>query len=210
MNNYYVNTFPNSGYISTKFTDEQLAPIRKEISKIQSNFDLATKSNDSLIGHLKHEYKLIECKEYLEKLVLPFIAEYDNQFDYLNDYDILSKSVPIYLADAWVNFQQKYEFNPVHNHSGIMSFTCWLQIPYEYENERNVFADVTEKKFRGGFFGFHFIDTLGKMQYKGIKMDKSKENEMVIFPSDFLHSVNPFYTSDDYRISISGNFKFMV
>lgn len=206
----YTNDFTNNGYISTKFTEEQLKPIKDEISKIQSNFKLATKSNKDLVGHIKHEYKLIDCKEYLEKLLLPFIVEYDNQYNYLNNFTILSKSVPIYLSDVWVNFQQKYEFNPVHNHTGIMSFACWIQIPYNYEDERKVFSDVDDGKFRGGYFGFHYIDTLGKMQYHGIKMDKSKENEMVMFPSEFLHSVNPFYTSNDYRISISGNFLFRV
>jgi hypothetical protein len=30
---------------------------------------------------------------------------------------------------------------------------------------------------------------------------------MMLFPSKLKHGVNPFYTSDDYRISISGNIR---
>ena len=36
-------------------------------------------------------------------------------------------------------------------------------------------------------------------------IDKTWEGTIVMFPSWLNHSVYPFYTSDDYRISISGN-----
>ena len=36
-------------------------------------------------------------------------------------------------------------------------------------------------------------------------IDKSWEGVMILFPADTAHQVYPFYTSDDYRISISGN-----
>jgi len=31
-----------------------------------------------------------------------------------------------------------------------------------------------------------------------------------MFPSQLIHAVYPFYTSDEYRISVSGNIKFKV
>ncbi|BCU96073.1 MAG: hypothetical protein CM15mV11_1480 [Caudoviricetes sp.] len=40
---------------------------------------------------------------------------------------------------------------------------------------------------------------------KHIPLDKNYEWKMVLFPSRMYHGVNPFYTSDEYRVSISGN-----
>ena len=34
------------------------------------------------------------------------------------------------------------------------------------------------------------------------------ENKMLIFPANFKHEVYPFYTSDEERITVSGNIKF--
>ena len=39
-----------------------------------------------------------------------------------------------------------------------------------------------------------------------IELDRNSAGKMVIFPATLKHSVYPFYTSDDYRISVSGNF----
>ena len=36
-------------------------------------------------------------------------------------------------------------------------------------------------------------------------IDKNFEGYMVVFPSLLGHSVNPFYSTDEFRISISGN-----
>ena len=36
-------------------------------------------------------------------------------------------------------------------------------------------------------------------------IDKNFEGYMAIFPSTLTHSVNPFYSTDEFRISISGN-----
>jgi hypothetical protein len=38
-----------------------------------------------------------------------------------------------------------------------------------------------------------------------IDVDKSFEGKMLMFPNSAYHTVYPFYTSDDYRITVSGN-----
>ena len=42
-----------------------------------------------------------------------------------------------------------------------------------------------------------------------LDVDKSKEGYFVIFPSNLNHQVFPFYSSDDYRITVAGNINFM-
>ena len=54
-------------------------------------------------------------------------------------------------------------------------------------------------------FEFIFIDFLGRLASSRIDVDKSYEGTLIMFPSALNHTVHPFYTSDDYRISISGN-----
>ena len=43
------------------------------------------------------------------------------------------------------------------------------------------------------------------MNNSPIPVEKGWEGKLVMFPSLLMHSVTPFRTSDDYRISISGN-----
>jgi len=54
-------------------------------------------------------------------------------------------------------------------------------------------------------FEFIFTDFLGRIVSNKINVDKSYEGTIIMFPSALNHTVHPFYTSDDYRISISGN-----
>jgi hypothetical protein len=57
-----------------------------------------------------------------------------------------------------------------------------------------------------GHFAFHFTDTLGDIRTYSIPADKTQENSILLFPARMKHSVFPFYSSDDYRITVSGNF----
>jgi hypothetical protein len=206
---YNIVNFRNVGFLNAQFTDEQLKPIKDEIQKIQSNFSLATEANSILAGHIKHEYHLTDSLSHLEQLFSPLIHAYDSTFDYNKEFNILSKNVPIYLDSAWVNFQQKHEFNPPHNHSGIYSFALWIKIPYSYKNEKAMFPKLGHNTINStGSFNFQYVNALGKISTYTITLDTTSENCAVFFPAEMVHDVNPFYTSDDYRISVSGNFKF--
>jgi hypothetical protein len=52
---------------------------------------------------------------------------------------------------------------------------------------------------------FSFVNTLGKVSTFAYNMEKEAEGYMVMFPSQMLHQVFPFYENDGERISISGN-----
>ena len=49
------------------------------------------------------------------------------------------------------------------------------------------------------------INQLGRIFDLPVHVDKSYEGKMLMFPSFVQHGVYPFYTSDDYRITVSGN-----
>ena len=61
------------------------------------------------------------------------------------------------------------------------------------------FSYFTLDNFFAGNLATHFIET-----------GKKLEGSAFLFPSRMNHCVYPFYTSDDYRISIAGNYRFRV
>ena len=119
-------------------------------------------------------------------------------------------SVTPYMETCWVNYQKKHEFNPRHNHSGMFSFVIWIKIPYDYEDEKKLplaESSGAAKKLIGNF-SFLWSDGLD-IQTKVIPMSPKMEAHGVIFPSTFHHEVYPFYTSDEERISVSGNIVYL-
>jgi hypothetical protein len=212
---YNIVNFKNFGFLQVRFTDKQLKPIIDEIQKIQSNFSLATETNEKLAGHINHEYDLIDSLPYIESLFSPLIREYESIYDYGKEFTMLSDDVPIYLESAWVNFQKKHEFNPLHTHPSVLSFVIWIKIPYSLEDEINYFPRLSGKDSdRGNVhtskFCFVYVDTLGSIKQVPIPVDSSYEGTIMMFPSVLNHIVYPFYTSDEYRISVSGNIRINV
>jgi len=204
-------TFPNLGFLQFELDEEQLLPIKNEVNGIQNNFDKSIKCNKSLAGHIDKEYKLIECREHIGNIIYPLVEKYFYNFGSLEYCDnILTSGVPLILQNCWVNFQKKHEFNPLHDHSGIFSFVIWIKIPYDVIEEKKVYNEMNEKKNLTSSFVFHYSNILGMIRNYPIFTDKSYEGKGLFFPSVLNHSVCPFYTSDEYRISVSGNIKYKV
>jgi len=214
MNDWHWQTFPNYGYIDTRFTDEELLPVRQEINKIKDNFLSfdSRKYQHRLAGNIAQEFSLEESHDYLENLILPYTKKYDEVFNFnsricssmLEDD---TRQNELYLYKVWVNFQQKNEFNPIHNHIGVLSFVIWIEVPYLIENEHMHPSVRNSNTAAAGSFDFVYSDTTGNINSSKLIVSKETVNTMILFPSNFSHQVYPFYTSDDYRISISGNFK---
>ena len=118
--------------------------------------------------------------------------------------------MPLGVSDVWVNFQSKHEFNPAHDHSGVLSFVLWINIPYTIKEENEKSPGKKSKRPLSGHFGFYYTNILGQICFYDIPADTTMENCMLIFPSKLTHTVHPFYSSDEYRISVSGNIVFQI
>jgi hypothetical protein len=166
------------------------------------------KFNKNLLGHLKEEYFYENCPNFVEDFLLEKIFEHSILKNYLNSIDILNKNTLIKLDKIWCNFMKKYEFNPVHNHSGIFSFIIFIKIPYKLKDEDAVFPETNKHHLtsRLQFLTSNFNGLLTLT----LDVDKSFENKMIIFPSNYYHQVYPFFTSDKERITVSGNIKFFI
>lgn len=202
--------FPNIGFLKIDLTKEQMAPILQEVLEIQEDFLSAERANKFLVGNIKKEFSLKKSRDHIQSLLENYVPEYEYNFKYLSKIAILSHNRPLMLDNIWVNFQKKFEFNPVHDHTGVFSFVIWVKIPYNLKTETAESPGVDSAQPLAGHFAFYYINTLGNLCHYSIPADETMENSLLIFPSKMNHSVYPFYSSDDYRISVSGNIVFQT
>ncbi len=199
---FHLN-FPNIGCIGVTFSEEELQPIKDEINKIKSNFEAAKKTSHANAGNIKKEFDLVNCKDTILSLVSPILLKYPTIFDFGD-----ATKTKLKLTSLWVNFQEKYEFLSTHTHKGKFSFALWIQVPYTMEEEIEFSSGSNKTTILPATFNFHYTDALGKIRPWTIPVDKTFENKMVLFPGELNHSVHPFYTSNDYRIVVSGNLEY--
>ena len=164
------------------------------------------RKNDKLIGHIKEEYALDRPPEDITNVLVGMI---DKRFSkYLNSIRMLTKNLPFHVDDLWCNFQKKHEFNPPHEHSGVFSFVIFIKIPYTLNKETKCF-NVGSDNYTSKFV-FHVINKFGRVEIWPLHVDKSFEGKIIFFPASQIHEVFPFYTSNDYRVTVSGNIKLRV
>lgn len=193
-------------FVSGYLFDHQMKPIKEEVAKIEKDFTKAVSANKDLAGHLQKQFMLPQSlNEHLANILNPYIQDYvthDPEFQTRYKFGVY-RTLNFKFQTAWVNFQKKYEFNPIHDHSGIFSYVIYIKIPYASEDEEAVFPDNSGK--RAGKFEFVFPDNKGVIKCLKIPIDKTYEGFALVFPSDLHHTVYPFYTSDEYRITVAGN-----
>ena len=199
MNNICNYNFPNVGFVGCDLSEEDMAPIMEEIIEIQNNFSQASPANQFLAGHIHNEYSLFKSHKHIEKLAISLCYQWCNSFD-MERFD-----KELRLEKTWVNFQKKLEFNPPHHHRGEFSFVIYCKIPYTLEEEQATTNFITNNKNLAGTFDFLYTNTIGELKSWTIPVDKSFECAMILFPAKMVHCVYPFYSSDEYRISVSGN-----
>lgn len=184
---------------------ELLAGLKEILLKIKDDNPVA--HNEQLAGAIKEEYtvdpsKVPELLHYLDEMY----ATYSNHFDKIPSvvkgisFDADTKTE---LGTLWVNFQKKHEFNPIHHHDGLISFVIWIKIPFDITKEQALYnrgtVNVTSQ------FQFVYPGLTNDIVLKSFPVEKEWEGTVLMFPASLNHCVYPFYTSDDYRISMSGN-----
>lgn len=196
----------HSGYTSYTFTQEELQFLHDEAEDILLRPYDFIPWNKNLVGQIEKEYRLSDkTRDKLSQLLLPWCESYYNIFpDYPKIREITNLPLKLALDSTWINYQRKYEHNPFHSHSGVFSFVIWLKIPYDLEDEVNTpyFCNSNSTNKPGGF-SFYTVNPRGVITETPIQ---PVVNDALLFPATMKHSVYPFYTSDDYRISVSGNF----
>ena len=203
------NTLYRVGYLICDVPNDVSVAIESEINEMMDcNFKNCISYSNTLAGAIQHEYTLHKSANAIDRLISVIAPTY------WNNYGLFETSAKKHyirkngnLPDLWVNFQRKYEHNPLHTHGGQLSFVIWHRVPYDIEEERKLPHLNRGNTPTAGVFYFNIPDftARGGVKQEHIVVDDTKEGQMIIFPSIIQHGVYPFYTSDEYRISVSGN-----
>ncbi len=196
--------FANYGFIKAKVPDELMLELTKEIEEL--DYNTAMPFNNNLAGNIDLEFKLEKNKDKLEKFLVDRCKEYSNNWNIsYTTKDLRTDSLELY--SHWVNIQYKHEFNPMHSHDGTFSFALWVKVPYFIADEINRESCRKSNSPRAGMFSFIYTNIFGEVREAEFPVDKTYEGYVFIFPSCLQHMVYPFASSDEPRISISGNLK---
>jgi hypothetical protein len=197
---------PNIPIFKSKLPPKIITRLWRYIEKSEVEF------NHELAGNISKSVKLDDEENFLLKNVLNIpIRELCNykktNFPWYKT-PTSGKHEKLILTSLWVNFQNKYEFNPLHSHSGLISFVIWLKIPTNWREQHALPFVKHSQAPAASDFCFTYTNVLGQLQDLPILMDKSSENHMIVFPAALRHQVYPFFDCDETRISISGNVAF--
>ena len=196
--NFEALSFPNIGYAIMEAPAIVIQEVRQELNLIMSKQKTPRPWNKELAGQIKGEFLMEFSDEARAKLVeigKRFMQNYDKP-NFQGEHEMNHQS-------AWINLQVKHEYNPVHNHTGKLSWVIWLDILYELEHELELYPNANCQDV--SMFSFTYITTVGDIATHRLPVDKTWEGRMCMFPSRMSHSVAPFYTSDGVRISVAGN-----
>jgi len=214
------NIYPidvNNGFIIDKVPNDILNYISNYIASMDLMHPEDLPSNHySLAGNIANQY-IMPSDSIIDEYIFWLCSLYMDRFPtskraiyYANGIAKETK-LTMNVYSLWINFMKKYEFNPPHTHSGRFSFVIWHKIPFELETEmRNSPSKRLDSNNLAGTFQFSYPNfTEQGIGLTNIRADKRYEGKICLFPAFLHHSVFPFYTSDEYRISVAGNVKFL-
>ena len=194
----------NIGVVTEKVDNTLLEEIKDEVKELEKDFSKGIPHNKSLAGNIYHEYTLTKCRDQVEQLAIKLAYAHEEKYRCLDLLGMRSirgshtknnSKIDLRLSTLWANFQKKGEFNPTHTHNGIYSFVIWLQIPFFQEIEKQIGPGRRSPMNKAGSFEFVYTNILGDIIGEVI----------VLFPARLNHTVYPFFSSDEYRISVAGN-----
>jgi hypothetical protein len=169
-----------------KLPDELFAHIQREVSLPDLEPVISGMTD---IGVPKH-YAFNNSKpviDYVLAAVTEFLSAYRDALYYKFRSDGIHPDAKLSAERPWINYQKKNEWIPPHDHAGLISYSIWVHIPEDNKFEI-LYSTITGETIR------HLIP-----------VTKQSEGTIIFFPSKLIHSVHPFYNSDETRISVSGN-----
>jgi hypothetical protein len=198
------------GYLLADVPADIMESLRLETEEMQkSNFANCIPNNMYLAGNIEREYTIVKSipklEEYLPQLAAAYFDAYGGaagrRFK-LREHQTIST-----LKEVWVNFQKKHEFNPPHVHGGSLSYVIYVKLPYLQQDEANNPNSRNSNTKLSGMFNFLYVDQYvsGGLGQHNIVADRNFEGKIIVFASTLFHTVYPFFTSDEYRVTVAGN-----
>ena len=200
MKNLELITPRNLGWLKLKLDDKEVKFLWDMIN------ERGEKINDRLAGNIDSSYEIYDKGGWFtENVLLECGIKYEKNYGNIWSKVPITGSHPFTLSSMWVNYQKQYEFNPLHDHTGVFSFVIWMQIPTDYEDQKQISITKDSNLPVVSNFVLNYHNTLGMIAQHVYAMSKEMEGTMLFFPSQLMHCVYPFFNCNKDRISISGN-----
>ena len=200
MKNLELITPRNLGWLKLKLDDKEVKFLWDMIN------ERGEKINDRLAGNIDSSYEIYDKGGWFtENVLLECGIKYEKHYGNIWSKVPITGSHPFTLSSMWVNYQKQYEFNPLHDHTGVFSFVIWMQIPTDYEDQKQISITKDSNLPVVSNFVLNYHNTLGMIAQHVYAMSKEMEGTMLFFPSQLMHCVYPFFNCNKDRISISGN-----
>ena len=194
----------NTPWIDTRLNEEEMKFLNIAISE-------ENKENHSklLVGHITKSETLNDKNNWFYKNVLKKHTErmfYDDWDNYRRYHIKKNESPPKFVMDRfWVNYLKQYEFNPLHNHSGLFSFVIFMKIPTHWEEQHTLNFDNFRAQVASDFMFVWSEHTENFLRTHYFSLSPEDEGRMLFFPAWLQHQVYPFYECEEQRVTISGN-----
>lgn len=197
--------FPFGPPIYQNFISDELKESLLKEAKLMRDQD--KNFNEGLAGNMFFGGSYNYSIEYFRSIEPQFRNLLFGWFDWMKNnfghkrvtFGGMSKEVEISLDNMWVNFQHKYDHNPIHQHNGIVSFVAYLKLDTEiFKTQAETNTEVA------GRLSFHHGEQISPLTSCSYDLEP-QENLILFFPSTLNHIAYPYWI-DGERISISGNF----
>ena len=132
-----------------------------------------------------------------------YYDEWDNYRKYILNED--EEKPKFKMFSLWVNYQRQYEFNPIHDHTGLYSFVIFMKIPTHWKEQIALPISVNSNAPLASHFQFILGKENGEVMTFPIALSPEDEGRMLFFLAWLRHMVYPFYECEEERITISGN-----
>lgn len=172
-----------------------------------TRYDSSAMCNDTLAGNMKNEKRIstyIEDKTYVHVKDQIFKRVAETYCAFINQpteiYGHFAKKMK--MSDVWINFQQTFEWNPLHHHSGDYSFVIYLQNDIDMDIERQHQTQQGNSP-TAGKISFHYGENVPMMN--NVLSILPERGDMFVFPASLNHQVAPFTEEGKERISVAGN-----
>lgn len=202
---------PNIPIFKAKLPQRVVSRVWEYIEKSKENAE-ETNQNSHLAGNIStslllHDEDDFFMNEVLRHIAIQYVSPKHLGIKWWRP--ITTHAHPdLSLRSFWVNFQYKHEFNPIHDHAGMLSFVAWLKIPTNFVDQHKLPISANSNAPVASNVQFLYQDVVGNICTYDLRMSKSMENVIFMFPSQLKHCVYPFYECDEERVSISGNLSF--
>ena len=110
------------------------------------------------------------------------------------------------LIELWVNYQKKHDHVPLHQHGSLYSFVIFMKIPTHWKEQRALPISANSNAPCASDFAFVWSKNNTSDIFKcTFPLSPKDEGRMLFFPAWLEHLVNPFYGTEEERVTISGN-----